>query len=374
MGFKFKKFTIVGGSEELPVGTTSALLRQKSETLLKKIVQAIIDTNTGWALDSRTPTITSFLEVPDSGSTAGYWPGLLLYNSNSGCKLFAAYIGNNGIKNFSGNDTVRAYSDWASLCLSMIPAGSANNFGTTFDSSFIPSDATRIIGCAASSYNTARNAASGTYYTYGIFANDSLIGLSADTGNNSTTPKLFVGKIFDTLLHESDNYKYGSFMIRLSPASGSATDASGSIIYFTTSTQWASTNLKSLGSSHPSYSTSYNSACIRKADGTWIDSDGSTYCVKMTVEGIEQLSPYVNATNAGKSRWIPYVVGITAVDIDTYGVVPGDGMKGYLDTDLFRCAIGTYGQQFDNGNFICIDADNNFLIGWDPDNDPLVGE
>ena len=35
MGFKFKKFTIVGGSEELPVGVT---VRPKCETLLKKIV------------------------------------------------------------------------------------------------------------------------------------------------------------------------------------------------------------------------------------------------------------------------------------------------------------------------------------------------
>ena len=51
------------------------------------------------------------------------------------------------------------------------------------------------------------------------------------------------------------------------------------------------------------------------------------------------------------------------IDLTTYGIVPGDGFKGYLDTDLFRCALGTYGQTFDNGNFICADGTYNFLIG-----------
>lgn len=390
MGFRFKKFTLIGKTADLPRGTSYSFVRQKSETLLKKIVQALLDTNTGWVLDSRTPTITSFLEVPDSGSTTGYWPGLLLYNSNSGCKLFAAYISTNsspfGIKDFSGSDLFTGQENITGLCLSMIPSGSTNSFGQSFDSSFLPSDATRIVGTATTTYNLARNAKEETHYTIGVYATDTVIGVSFDTGDNPNTPKLFVGKIFGKILHENDNLytsKYGVLRLKIpsTSAGNAATDANYINIAFIGNNRWSSGSTSS-GSNYDFYGSINNNmakdnclGCFTRSDGTWIDgSDGSAYCAKMIPDNIEQLSPYTNSTINGKGRWVPFLFGCLAIDLDTYGVVPGDGMKGYLDTDLFRCAIGTYGQQFDNGNFICIDGDYNFLIGWDPDNDPLVGE
>lgn len=387
MGFKFKKFTIVGGSEELPVGVGYITVRPKCETLLKKIVQALLDTNTGWVLDSRTPTITSFLEVPDAATTTSYWPGLLLYNSNSGCKLFAAYIGTvttpYGIKNFSGNDIFTGNSSPSGLCLSMIPSGSTNSFGQSFDSSFLPSDATRIIGTSKNQFNTANQASSGIYYTYGVLATDSVIGISANAGEGATSiigAKFFVGKIFGKLLHENDNLytsKYGLFRLMVEGASGGATDAGGSYIGLTSSTSfWSSNNSTAfIGSINNSLVQAGCTGSFTRANGSWIlGTDGASYCVKSVPYSIYSLSSLTNSTINGKTQWIPFIFGCLSNDLDTYGVIPGDGMKGYLDTDLFRCAIGTYGQQFDNGNFICIDGDYNFLIGWDPDNDPLVGE
>ena len=53
-------------------------------------------------------------------------------------------------------------------------------------------------------------------------------------------------------------------------------------------------------------------------------------------------------------------------DLNTFGVVPGDGFKGYIDPDILRCANGNFGQMYDNGNLIC--CSYNLLIGWDSTN------
>jgi hypothetical protein len=54
------------------------------------------------------------------------------------------------------------------------------------------------------------------------------------------------------------------------------------------------------------------------------------------------------------------------------GVVPDDGLKGYLDTDLFRASNEmTRGQMFDNGKFICLEDSIGLIIGWDSSNEQI---
>ena len=66
---------------------------------------------------------------------------------------------------------------------------------------------------------------------------------------------------------------------------------------------------------------------------------------------------------------MPYAVGNCSADLTTYGVIPGDGFKGYLDTDLFRASVDhEVGRLYDNGNFIGV---KSMLLGWDHQNDPL---
>lgn len=76
------------------------------------------------------------------------------------------------------------------------------------------------------------------------------------------------------------------------------------------------------------------------------------------------------STNGG--RWTPVYMAIGAADHDTYGVVPGDGFKGYIDTDLLRCVNPnySYGQQLQGGDFVYLGG--GFAIGWDADNEILL--
>ena len=73
----------------------------------------------------------------------------------------------------------------------------------------------------------------------------------------------------------------------------------------------------------------------------------------------------------GKARWL--AIGMTSVseNINTTGyVVPGDGMKGWLDTDMIRAVCPTGLQTnytLDNGNFIYVG--NGLMMGWSADND-----
>lgn len=73
----------------------------------------------------------------------------------------------------------------------------------------------------------------------------------------------------------------------------------------------------------------------------------------------------------GKARWL--AIGMTSVseNINTTGyVVPGDGMKGWLDTDMIRAVCPTGLQTnytLDNGNFIYVGY--GLMMGWSADND-----
>jgi hypothetical protein len=73
----------------------------------------------------------------------------------------------------------------------------------------------------------------------------------------------------------------------------------------------------------------------------------------------------------------PYVGPILyysrSVDIDSEGIIRGNGLKGALDTDKIRIVQGrdlTQRQTLDNGNFMYIGG--GVAIGWDPGNGPTI--
>lgn len=406
MGFKFKRFNVTAGSAEWPTGTTDAIVQSRSEAVLKGCVQAIIDCNCGWQLDTtKNATINDLVAIPTRVSPYTY-PGLFLTNSTSGCKLFVAYFGESpkySIKDFSGNgDNLRVsatVSDSTScgLCMSMIPEGSNSVFGDPSTTTFLPSDATRIIGTVnrATSSSTTKipyggDPSSGTIYSWGVFATPTTIAVSCKSSSanpgNLYVPAYAVGRVFGSLTHDTDTLdtaKYGCINFRV--CSGSTSGKEGATntitdyqaiydnsrpIYFVGRDPETSGTLSNYMTADSVFGS------IAKANGTWVNgTDTNSYCVTLFPTDVSQLSGYVyNSTNTGKSRWCPFSVRVISSDLDTYGIVAGDGVKGYLDTDLFRCAIGTYGQQFDNGNFICIDDDYNILIGWDSTNtDSIAG-
>lgn len=400
MGFKFKRIDFTAGSAEFPTGTTDALRRTRSENVLKAVAESVIASNAGWILDAnRNATVTDYSNVPtwDNSKT---FPGLFFVNTISGCKLFMAYFGGTldnsyAIKDFGRvNDNATDIFGYgknarhAGLICSIIPDGSNSQFGSSFDSSFLPSDATRLIGTlfkytySSFSFANAYDPTASNTYSWGIYISPYAIAISANYGN--TTPNLLApvyatGRIIGTVAHQTDsavNSKYGVVIFKR------AEDNEGKGNMFINSANYSfglSGTIYAPGV--PTYSSdgfgTYTSASIAKADGTWLNAnnnDGNVNALFYTSDLAQLSGRMYNSTGTGKSRWVPLAVAIISADINTDGVVPGDGFKGYLDTDLFRCARGTYGQQFDNGNFICPQNDYNLLIGWNPDNtDSLAG-
>jgi hypothetical protein len=404
MGFKFKRIDLTAGSSEFPTGSSDALRRSRAETILSKCAQAILDCNCGWALDtSKNATVNSFVNIPCNNNALTF-PGLFFVNSTSGCKLFVAYFAEKnqyGIKDFSGNgsdifclnNSTGRYS--SCLCMSMIPDGSSSTFGDPATTTFLPADATRIIGTGNSStdYNDyasyAYNPQAGYVASWGLFVSPYAIVVCTKRQSGSApsfgVPSYAIGRIFGTLAHTEDNTgqaKYGVINFR---QNSSGLDYEGSQDPIAFSSGAGGSPAKYFCGNDPNQSVAAISdlaiptkacASVSKADGSWIGgTDSANFGSTFYPSDVGQLSPYIfNSSGNNKSRWVPYAVAVVSNDLTTYGVVPGDGFKGYLDTDLFRCALGTYGQTFDNGNFICADATYNFLIGWDSTNtDSIAG-
>lgn len=404
MGFKFKRIDLTAGSEEFPTGSSDALRRSRAETILSKCAQAILDCNCGWALDtSKNATVTSFVDIPCNNNALTF-PGLFFVNSTSGCKLFVAYFAERnlyGIKDFSGtgadifclNNSTGRYS--SCLCMSMIPDGSSSTFGDPTTTTFLPADATRIIGTGNSSTNYndyasyAYSPQSGYVSSWGLFVSPYVIVVCTKRQSGSApsfgVPSYAIGRVFGTLAHTEDNTdlaRYGVINFRRNTSSLAYEGEPEPVSY----NSWAGgTPAKSFCGNDPNQQVSEISdlaipqkacASVSKADGSWIGgTDGANFGSTFYPSDVGQLSPYIfNSSGNNKSRWVPYAVAVVSNDLTTYGIVPGDGFKGYLDTDLFRCALGTYGQTFDNGNFICADGTYNFLIGWDSTNtDSIAG-
>lgn len=380
MGFKFKRFDLTVGSEDFPAGVTDANILTKCQTIVREFALKLISMGIGWELDSsRNESVTDYAEVPDNST--GKWPGLFLVNTTSGCKLFVCNIGKSGrsIKNFSGSDILVSQNNTqivSGLCMSMIPGGSSNSFGLDFDASFLPSDATRIYGTAKSGeFGISYSNEGGNICSCGIYATEYVISVVLAISSNGNppplkTPNYAVGRILSTLSHEEDDEihsKYGVFCMRiLSTTSGVPYSDQGNPIYDVISA--FGTGISFIGNNSSSF---YACGSICQANGTWLLGYGSSpnRCVKIYPVSVLDLSNKIfNSNGTGKSRWIPLEIVSYSDDLSVYGIVPGDGVKGYLDTDLFRCAISTYGQQFDNGNFIAVTDSYNLLMGWDPAN------
>jgi hypothetical protein len=413
MGFRYKKFIYTGGSGSWGSSSTP---RSRAEVVIKDFAQWIIDSGTGWSLDTtRNQTINDFTEIP-------YWnpnnrtdypndnaPALFFTNSISGCKLFLCIQGiQSSVSNYycpkipNSNIVESSWSprgdtsytttnkSLAGIIMSMIPGGSSDMFGSTFDgiTDFIPLSATKLIGTAHAHGYIAFNSYPITFiktntsnrnYAYGLYVTPYVLGIA---GHNDTIVNpvckwadgYFVGRIFGTLAHEETlpQAKYG--FIQLNRAEeGSNTEFNGmrTVVYSVGSRDVYFNSTRSFVDSITNTDWTYTStAQFFSANGTSIEHVHNISKLRYQPATPYELSDYMcNSTTAGLSRWVPYAVGNCSIDLTTYGVIPGDGFKGYLDTDLFRASVDhEVGKLYDNGNFIGV---NSMLLGWDPQNDPL---
>lgn len=388
MGFKYSELVFTAQSSDFPKGTTNALIRQREEFIVKGIAQALIDADTGWTLDTaKNATITAFVDIPTASSSIKS-PGLYLKNTTSGCKLFVSYNGRSpsgGIAAAEGCSLTAYHSvqnteeiGLNGLILSIIPESSTDEFTapvSTDATLSVPPSATRL-ACTTSNYPSyssytgtiSERNIPGTVYCYGVLSTPSCIAILIQ--NNL---KLAVGRVMGELAHEEDSSasaRYG--VIYFARCYDVQEDQSGN----NSSTASAGgTNYSSYGN-NPSSLAKYNAnastsstpywggmSSIAKSDGTWVGNTSGTVVSYFPAN----ISFYRNsgisyATANNTKRWMPFICYIQSEDLQTHGVVPGDGIKGLLDTELFRYVPGAAYTLLDNGAFYIL---NSWItIGW----------
>lgn len=181
----------------------------------------------------------------------------------------------------------------------------------------------------------------------------------------------WMGEIFDTLAHPTEDTsrvaKYGIFSLGDNGNYSSfSTLSTGERVLnsrIQEKTYWSN-------NSNPSSKLAH---VFANAAGEWIHgsySAASAYRLPLYAQDALSASACTPITR-GKARWL--AIGMTSVseNINTSGyVVPGDGMKGWLDTDMIRAVCPTGLQTnytLDNGNFIYVG--NGLMMGWSAAND-----
>lgn len=388
MGFKYSELAFTGQSSDFPQGTTNALIRQREEFIVKGIAQALIDADTGWALDTaKNATITAFVDIPTKSSSIKS-PGLYLKNATSGCKLFVSYNGRSpsgGIAAAEGC-SVTAYNSSKNteeiglngLVFSIISDSSTDDFtvpSSTDATLSVPFSATRL-ACTVTNYPSystytgtiSQQNASGVVYRYGVLSTPFCIAILIQKNI-----KLAVGRVLGELAHEDDalaSAKYGVVYFSrcydvqepMNTTNSSTTSAGGGSYscYGNNPSGLAKYNADASTSSTPYWG---GMSCISKADGTWVcntsDTVVSYYAANVPFYRNSSIS-YATANNT--KRWMPFICYIQTGDLQTNGVVPGDGIKGLLDTDLFRYVPATANTLLDNGAFYVLNP--MLTIGW----------
>ena len=190
-------------------------------------------------------------------------------------------------------------------------------------------------------------------------------------GTSSRMKTFWMGAIFDTLAHPTEDTsrvaKYGIFSLGTSSNYNSfVTLPTGERVL----NSWLPDKNYWSDYSNPSR---YLAHVFANAAGEWIHGTyaaASAFRYPLYAESALSASACTPITR-GKARWL--AIGMTSLsdNINTTGyVVPGDGMKGWLDTDMLRAVCPTGLQTnytLDNGNFIYVG--NGLMMGWSAAND-----
>lgn len=425
-GFKYKKFSFTGGDANFPTGTSTSDIRTKEESIVSGFATNLIACNCGWQLDSnRHNSVTDFFDVPKMFSSTAA-PGLFLINTTSGCKLFITYVDNGGSSytnrgmafyDEDGTTKIMPKNEWVvcrydsynpgsklslqGFVMSMIPEGSLNNFGTVVNASFLPLEATRLWGSAArldattSGYGPylGTRISNGVVNTFCVWATPHCVGYGVkSTGDGGDCAFDYaigkiIGDITNTVADTSIQSKYGVVTLK-SPYSTVCSEMYGNSSSFTLVYKvrrvnnisdygnyyiWGETfdsPINSMSVEAPNGSNALWGFSVCKADGTWASRTSTSYVAPYVDANMALSDTHFDSTSNSR-QWCPFAMLLVSSDPQTECIYNGSGMKGYLDTSLFRCSKQfPRGTVLDNGNFICLNE--AFLtIGWDPTNESL---
>lgn len=190
-------------------------------------------------------------------------------------------------------------------------------------------------------------------------------------GTSQRMKAFWMGAIFDTLAHPTEDTsrvaKYGIFSLG---DSGNYTSFSKLSTGERVLNSWIQDKNYWASNTSPSYKLAH---VFANAAGEWIHGTyaaSSAYRLPLYAENALSATACVPITR-GKARWLAIGMTSCSENINTTGyVVPGDGMKGWLDTDMIRAVCPTGLQTnytLDNGNFVYVG--NGLMMGWCPTND-----
>lgn len=192
-------------------------------------------------------------------------------------------------------------------------------------------------------------------------------------GSSYTRSKTFwMGSIFDTLAHPTEDVsrvaKYGILSLNHDSSNYSSFETlrTGEYVLY------GGIRAKSDWSNYmrPDY---HGASVFANAAGEWIyGSYEASSAYRATLYASDALSATACVPiTRGKARWLAIGMTSCSENINTTGyVVPGDGMKGWLDTDMIRAVCPTgleTNYTLDNGNFVYVAY--GLMMGWCPTND-----
>ena len=305
------------------------------------------------------------------------------FKGTGGEKLFVSYAGSTEYTSRDGQARTyykgSSYNDLYGLIVTMLPAPTDSDtrdlaWGASKSPMYVlarsdtPTEMLPVVADSDSSTITFHKNTLDVAYQMTIVSDGRRIIFD---GTSSRMKSFWMGAIFDTLAHPTEDTsrvaKYGIFSL----GDGGSYDS-----FNTLSTgervlnSWIQEKNYWSNYSNPSYKLAH---VFANAAGEWIHGTyaaASAYRLPLYAENALSASACTPITR-GKARWL--AIGMTSVseNINTSGyVVPGDGMKGWLDTDMIRAVCPTgleTNYTLDNGNFIYVG--NGLMMGWSADND-----
>lgn len=361
----------------IKTSTTASVTAESAKLIIKNVCNLIIQCEPHWTHDADyTATEDDFIKISSGTANLHQEYAHFLINTTTGSRLLVCY-------KLGGYETIPdvccchggGYTFAAGLCFSIIPGGTNSVWDISDDCTtiaMIPNEATLLLGpCNLKSSTSASpstapilRSTSGSTQTrnlkYTVIAKeDQIVILLARVGGGDMSNCICIGKIFGELCNETDNAynsKYGALLF--------SDYASGISEYYNPDYMWLNTRT----------STKYAGSCVvcyfRDTTTTrpvqHDDPHSMTECAATNV----YVSPGLRTSSitSGKTAFCALNLSHATDDANSYGVVPGNCFKGYLDTDLVRVVYYgfPYDTKFDGGNFIY--AGGGIALGWDPSN------
>lgn len=308
------------------------------------------------------------------------------FKGTGGEKLFVSYAGSDtytasdGLSRTYYKGGSYTYNYLYGLIVTMLPApnetdsadlawGSEKRPVYVLSRSDTPKEMLPVVGCQYGASPSFHRNTLDTTYQMTIISDGARIIFDS---SSSRLKYFWMGAIFDTLAHPTEDVsrvaKYGILSLNWDNSNYN------SFTTLLTGERVLRGNIESKDNWSTYMRPDYHGASVfANAAGEWIyGSYAASSAYRATLYAYHALSATACVPiTRGKARWLAIGMTSCSENINTTGyVVPGDGMKGWLDTDMIRAVCPTGLQTnytLDNGNFVYVG--DGLMMGWCPTND-----